>query len=114
MCQQWLSVIGNLAEMAGFLLLAREWFHVFNLDVLQRRNRIENDYERSRAEREGRDWTDPNSSDYTMWREFQRLLNRDIQYRRRIFVGGASLVVVGAFLQIAGNWPGAIFGIKSC
>ena len=114
MCQQWFSVVGNLTEIVGFLLVVREWYHVFSLDALQRRNRIERDYNRTRAEQEGRRWVDPSSADHTMWREFQRLLIRDLRYRKRIFFGGSALIVFGAFLQIAGNWPGGVFGIKSC
>ena len=49
MCQRWLSVVGNLTEIVGFLLVVREWYHVFSLDALQRRNRTERYYERIRA-----------------------------------------------------------------
>ena len=31
MCQQWFSVVGNLTEIVGFLLVVREWYHVFVL-----------------------------------------------------------------------------------
>ncbi len=113
-CQQWFSVVGNLTEIVGFLLVVREWYHVFSVDALQRRNRIERDFERTRTEQEGRKWVDPSSADHTMWREFQRLLIRDLRYRKRIFFGGSALVVFGACLQMAGNWPGGVFGIRGC
>jgi len=114
MCQQWLSVAGYILEICGFLLIAREWYHVFKLDELQRRNRIHEDYERTSAEYSGREYQDPSRADHTMWREFQRLLNRDIRYRRRLFFAGAFLVISGALLQLLGSWPGGVFGIKSC
>ena len=114
MCQQWFSVVGNLTEIVGFLLVVREWYHVFSLDALQRRNRIERYYERTCAETEGREWVDPSSAEHRMWREFRRLLNRDLRYRRRIFFGGSALIVLEAILQMAGNWPSGVFGIRSC
>jgi hypothetical protein len=70
MCQQWFSVLGLILVTTGFLLIATEWYHIFKLDILQRRNRIESDYERTRAERDGRKWVDPSSQDHTMLREF--------------------------------------------
>jgi len=107
MCQQWWSVIGLLAELIGFLLVAREWYHVFKLDELGRRNRIEEDYERVRAEAQGKEWVSPSSKDYTHAKDFDRMLTRDIKYRSRLFFGGAVLIVLGMILQMVGSWPGS-------
>jgi hypothetical protein len=116
MCQQWLSIIGYVLDITGFLMVAREWYHVFNLDSLQRRNRIQADYDRTRAEEQGEQWQDPSGLEHTMWREFQRLLNREIKFRKKLFFGGAALIVLGFFCQVLGSWPGGVplLGFRQC
>ena len=105
MCQQWFSVVGNLTEIVGFLLVVREWYHVFSLDALQRRNRIE----RFKLQEEPRrpkveNGLIPVVRNTEMWRELRRLLNRDLRYRRRIFFGGSALVVSRSRMS---KWRGA-------
>ena len=46
MCQQWFSMAGLIAELVGFLLVALEWRHVFQHNVLSRQNAVEDDFVR--------------------------------------------------------------------
>jgi hypothetical protein len=114
MCQQWLSVAGLLFDVVGFLLIAVEWHHMFKRDVYMRQKRIERDYNKSVAEEKGEHFNEDDDLEYTMWREFQRLLQKDTLYRKWLFGVGVSLVVSGFVLQLLGNWPYGVFGIKSC
>jgi hypothetical protein len=114
MCQQWFSVLGQTFDVTGFLLIVIEWHHMFVRDVYMRQKRIERDYEKSMAEQRGEKFDEDADFEYTMWREFQRLLRKDTIYRKWLFFAGASLIILGFLLQVAGSWPGGLFGIKSC
>jgi hypothetical protein len=50
MCQQRFSVVGLILDVCGFLLIAREWWHVFQHSILLRQDAMEEDY---LAQREG-------------------------------------------------------------
>jgi hypothetical protein len=114
MCQQWFSIVGLVFDVVGFMMIAVEWHHMFKRDVYLRQKRIERDYKKSRAEERGQKFDDDSDLEYTMWREFQRLLKKDTLYRSWLFYAGAILIVAGFTLQTLGSWPGGIFGIKSC
>jgi hypothetical protein len=45
--------------------------------------------------------------DKLMWREFQKLFLREWRWRRKVFVTGASLIVLGFVFQVLGNRPHA-------
>jgi hypothetical protein len=85
MCQNWFSISGLVFDVTGFLLIAFEWHHMFQRDVYLRQKRIERDYRKSVAEAEGRQFDDDEDLEYTMWREFQRLLQKDTLYRKWLF-----------------------------
>jgi hypothetical protein len=114
MCQQWLSVGGLVLDVIGFLLIAREWYHVFLHSVLMRQVRVEEDYNRTRAAERGEAYDDPTEADASMWRNTQRENLRDNQHRAQLFYIGTTLVVLGFFLQLLGSWPYGILSFRSC
>ena len=116
MCQQWFSVAGLAFDILGFLIIAFEWRHVFWREHERRIYELEHDHERSRAERAGKDYEDPRRSDYTMWREFQKLFLKEWRFRRKLFYFGVALVVLGFLGQTLGSWPSGVpmLGFKSC
>jgi hypothetical protein len=116
MCQQWFSVFGLVADVIGFLMIAIEWHHMFTRDVYMRQKRIERDYNKSAAETEGKPFDDDADMEYTMWREFQKLLKKDTLYRQWLFYVGTGLIILGFVLQTAGSWPRGIspLSIKGC
>lgn len=116
MCQQWLSVLGLIADVVGFLMIAIEWHHMFKRDVYMRQKRIERDYNKSVAESDGKPFDDDADLEYTMWREFQKLLVKDTLYRQWLFYVGTGLIIFGFVLQTAGSWPWAVplLGFRNC
>ncbi len=114
MCQQWFSVAGQTCDIAGFLLIAFEWRHMFLRERERRLYELQHDYDRTRAEYSGEEWSDPRGADHTMWREFQKLFIKEWRMRGRIFYGGVILVVIGFTFQVMGSWPRGVLGIVSC
>jgi hypothetical protein len=116
MCQNWFSISGLVFDVTGFLLIAFEWHHMFQRDVYLRQKRIERDYRKSVAEAEGRQFDDDEDLEYTMWREFQRLLQKDTLYRKWLFYVGTGLILLGFMLQSLGSWPYGVpvLGLKTC
>lgn len=89
MCQQWFSIAGLSFDIAGFLLIAFEWRHMF---IRERRRRLRNfghDQERSRAEDTGHVYEDPRLGEYTLWRDFQKLFSEEWTMRGRLFSGAS-------------------------
>ena len=85
MCQQRFSIAGLSFDIAGFLLIAFEWRHMF---IRERRRRLRNfghDQERSRTENAGNIYEDPRLAEYTLWREFQKLFSEEWTMRGRLF-----------------------------
>ncbi len=114
MCQQWFSVLGQCLDVAGFLLIAFEWRHMFIRERERRLYQLQHDFERTQAERQGEVYRDPRGADHTMWREFQKLFFKEWRMRGRIFYGGVVLVIFGFLFQVMGSWPRGMFGIMSC
>lgn len=116
MCQNWLSIIGQCADIVGFLFIAIEWHHMFQRDVYMRQKRVERDFKKWEAERDGVPFDEDFDMEYTHWREFQRLLQKDTLYRQWLFYPSVVLVVFGFMLQAIGNWPNGIpaFGLRPC
>ena len=48
MCQQWLSVVGLILELVGFLLIVKEWYSAFAQMVALRQQSVTEDYIRAR------------------------------------------------------------------
>jgi hypothetical protein len=117
MCQQWLSVLGLLADVAGFLLIAWEWYRAFTHSVHMRSEELHDAEERRQAREEGREHVKGMQwEDEEMARLFSRLHNAEASFRRWLFLLGCGLVILGFLLQSAGSWPGSdpIFGFRNC
>lgn len=110
MCQNWYAIIGQLLDVIGFLTIAFEWFHQFKRDHERRIDELQKAYERHAAAIRGEAPPDQDE-DATMWREFQKLFLKEWRWRRKVFVTGAALVVLGFVFQALGNWPHAF---KAC
>lgn len=104
MCQNWFSIIGQALDVVGFLIIAYEWYHVFKREHERRIGELQNAYERNAAAERGGLAPDQDE-DATMWREFQRLFLVEWAWRRRVFLTGAALVILGFVFQALGNWP---------
>ena len=89
---------------------------MFKRDVYMRQKRIERDYNKSVAESETKPFDNDSDLEYTMWREFQKLLRSDTLYRQWLFYVGAGLIILGFVLQTVGSWPHGIpfLGIANC
>ena len=114
MCQQWFSVVGLVFDVCGFLLIAREWWHVFEHSILLRQAAVEEDYTLTVEGEEAAKIR--HEADASMWRNTQRENQKDNAYRKKIFVLGTALVVLGFFGQLVGSlpYPQSIFGFASC
>jgi hypothetical protein len=110
MCQNWYAVIGQTLDIIGFLTIAFEWYHQYRRDHDRRISELEKAYERNSAELLGQAMPDQDE-DRMMWREFQKLFLREWRWRRKVFLSGATLVIIGFIFQVLGNWPHAF---KSC
>jgi hypothetical protein len=115
MCQQWLSVVGQILDVIGFLTIAWEWHHMYKRDHDKRISELQTAYERNRAEQEGRRYEDFDE-DASMWREFQKLFLAEWKWRAKVFFTGVTLVVLGFLGQLLGSWPYGVpfLGFKSC
>jgi hypothetical protein len=100
MCQQWFSIAGLGFDVAGFLLIAFEWRHMF----LEERRRLLHDFghdkKRSQAEHAGNAYEDPRSTEYVRWREAQESFFVEWRMRGKIFYGGVVLVLFRFFFQV--------------
>jgi hypothetical protein len=114
-CQQWLSEVGLVLDVAGFLIIASEWHHEFVRDKQKRLSQLQAAYERAAAEARGESIPDQDE-DKSMWREFQKLYLREWRWRGRVFYTGVTLVVLGFLGQFLGNLPSglSLFGLKVC
>jgi hypothetical protein len=103
-CQNWYSVIGQLFDVVGFLTIAVEWYHQYRRDHDRRIGELQKAYERQSAEFNGEPLPDQDE-DRLMWREFQKLFLKEWRWRRKVFLIGAGLVVLGFIFQVLGSWP---------
>ncbi len=104
MCQNWFSIIGQLLDVIGFLTIAIEWHHQFKRDHDKRIGELQKAYERQSAELNGETYVDPDD-DKDNWNMFQKLFIAEWQWRRKVFLVGAGLVIFGFIFQALGNWP---------
>jgi hypothetical protein len=104
MCQNWYSIIGQLLDVVGFLIIAVEWHHQFKRDHDRRIGELQKAYERQAAELRRESYEDPDR-DVDNWRIYQRLFLEEWNWRRKVFYTGAGLVVLGFLFQVLGNWP---------
>ena len=91
MCQQYFSIIGLVADVIGFLLIAFEWREVFRHNILSRHNAVEADYVRiTQGEEAAKELEWAKAS---MWRNTQKENIKDNARRARVFYSGVVLVV---------------------
>ena len=100
MCQQYFSVGGQLLDVIGFLIIAREWFWGIGLqgaEQVERRGHVQDTTEDRRYRWEG-------------WMQQYRL-------RTGLFKTGAVMVICGFLSQAIGSLPPSIVarvGLVSC
>jgi predicted Holliday junction resolvase-like endonuclease len=114
MCQQWFSVVGLILDVCGFLLIAREWWHVFQHSILLRQDAMEED---CLAQREGEEAVKKRRrAKASMWRNTQLENRIDNARRQKLFLSGMVLVVLGFLGQLIGNLPysQSFFRFTSC
>jgi hypothetical protein len=104
MCQNWYSVIGQLLDVIGFLTIAFEWYHQYKRDHEKRIGELHTASETKSAEYRGEKYEDPDN-DADNWRIFQKLFLEEWRWRRKVFVTGVGLVILGFVFQVLGNWP---------
>jgi hypothetical protein len=114
MCQQWFSVIGLILDVCGFLLIAKEWWHVFEHSILLRQAAVEEDYIETVEGDEAA--TRRRRANASMWRNTQRENRKDNDYRRKVFVVGMVMIVLGFLGQLVGSLPysQSFIGFRSC
>ena len=114
MCQQWFSVAGLILDICGFLLIAREWWHAYQHNILMRDNAVETDFILTR---DGEDAAkSQREADASMWRNTIRESRIDNARRKKLFVLGVFLVIVGFIGQMIGSLPygQSYFLFRSC
>jgi ferric-dicitrate binding protein FerR (iron transport regulator) len=118
MVQGWISVAGITIDLAGFLLLLREWWLAFfhesaTLDFQQRRafEQSMRHHQRASASDQMRTHLD------TFARMQDEMADRNargrhmatLSSRKRAFLLATVLIIVGALLQLAGQIPADLF-----
>jgi hypothetical protein len=114
MCQQWFSVVGLVMDICGFLLIAKEWWHVFQHSIALRQSAVEADFDlATKGVKAARKRV---AADASMWRNTQFENEKDNSFRRSTFIVGAALVILGFIGQLIGSWPygSSMFGFASC
>jgi len=116
MCQQWFSIAGLFCDIVGFLIIAFEWRYMFWREHEQRQYELHADYEKYSAELRGEEHQDPRGADYTMAKEFSKLVSKEGLFRRKLFYFGVALVVLGFVGQVLGSWPhgGPLTTFRAC
>jgi hypothetical protein len=112
MIQQWLTVLGLAFDLAGFLLLLREWWLAFFNEA--RQIEMEEQFERMRALRNMRPTTPGQRNPFEALDRMQddqalrkaRGAHRSaLAARKGTFILATALIVLGFALQLAGAWP---------
>ena len=97
MCQQWLSVIGLLLDVSGFLMIAWEWYEMFRRHVAEKEQEISEFYAKFVARLEGKLRTDyeMDEDNYPLGKHMGMGLQADKKHRSKLFGFGVLLVVLG-------------------
>jgi uncharacterized membrane protein len=114
MCQQWLSVLGLVSDVVGFLMILYEWRVMFERHMGEKKIEIEAFFERRARHAMGEPEPPEEEVNWSMGKHMAMGLEEDVKFRGRMVMVGTGLVVIGFLLQVAGTWPGGIFGIKIC
>src|SRR3954463_15785738 len=118
MCQQWLSILGLLADIVGFLVIAYEWRRSFKYNVDMRTLELQDAHGRNLARQVGHEprYT-LQEEEETMAREFSKLHRQEADFRLSLFWIGGALIILGFLLQSIGSWPintYSLLGLKNC
>jgi hypothetical protein len=105
MCQNWYSVIGQVLDVVGFLLIASEWHMMFRRDMRERMLRADEFFEKESAEILGTKFAEPTDVLLTLLKEFRDLTVNEEVVRTRRFYPGVFLVILGFIFQVLGSWP---------
>lgn len=109
MCQQWITLIGLIADVTGFLLIVREWHLMFRRHAGEKIREIDQLYARIRRRQDGLPPEDPHSDEFwSMGKHMYMGLMEDITYRGKLVYVGAGLVILGFALQGLGTLPGGL------
>ena len=118
MCQQWIGVLGLALDIAGFLLIAKEWMEMFQRYKGKQEHEISEFYAHYFARQEGRDRTEyeMDEDNYSLGKHMGMALQEDVKHRSKLFYSGMALVIAGFVGQALGALPGGIPGtsITSC
>jgi hypothetical protein len=118
MVQNWLSVAGIAIDLAGFLLLLREWWLAFfhesaTLDLQHQRAHDQRmrHFQRASASDQVRSHLENFSrmQDEMIERGALGRHAATLRSRKRVFVLATVLIVIGALLQLAGQIPPDLF-----
>lgn len=118
MLQSWISVAGIAIDLAGFLLLLREWWLAFfhetaALDLEQRRAWEQNlrHHQRTHASEPLRAHLDTAAriQDEMADRSARGRHQATLRARKRAFVTATAMVILGSLLQLAGQIPPDLF-----
>ena len=112
--QAWLTVVGLIADFAGFCLLLREWWLAFFNEG--RQLQMELNLERQRSLRrfaqtnmpdalKGHAQTAARMDEDRAFQVAQSEHAKTRNARKGIFALAAALIVLGFLLQVAGAWP---------
>jgi hypothetical protein len=112
MCQQWIGVFGLVLDIAGFLLIAKEWLEMFQRYITEGELRISEFYARYRARQEGKERTEyeMDEDNYSLGKHMGAALEYDVRRRGRMFYCGTALIVAGFVGQALAAVPGGIPG----
>jgi hypothetical protein len=120
MLQTWITIAGLALDLAGFVLLLREWWLAFfhetaSLEAERRRawERSLRHTQRTHASEQLRTHLDTTNrlQDEMAERNAQGRHEATLKSRRRMFVTATVLIVVGSLLQILGALPATLFDV---
>jgi hypothetical protein len=115
MSQQWLSVIGIVLDAAGFIILLFEWWLAFFNEERQlgfqrqlERERNQRALAQAHAPEELRKHLETSGKlmDESALRRAWEAHGGTLVRRKVAFLTATALIIAGAGLQLAGNWPG--------
>jgi hypothetical protein len=109
MCQQWISLIGLFADVAGFLMIVWEWHLMFRRYITNKISEIDALYERLHRQRDGLPPVDPHADEFwSMGKHMYMGMLEDVRQRGRLVYLGAGLIVLGFVFQGLGTVPGGL------
>ena len=115
MSQQWLSVVGIVLDATGFIILLFEWWLAFFNEERQlgfqrqlERERNQRAFAQEHASEQLRKHLETTGKlmDESALRRAWEAHGGTLARRKMAFLTATFLIIAGAGLQLAGNWPG--------